>query len=270
MKDGYPKEAGIYKLTCLNNGKIYIGKSIDLHQRLNDHRRCSNKSKGDFYFESALIKHGWNSFNVEILEIFEGFDKTNKEDRDKLLDIESEYMERFNSTDKTVGYNICKYSTDSTGISKPPFSEEHKLKISLSKKGIPHPGHSPEALEKMSLSKLGKSRPEFSEEWKQNIGKGHVGLVMSEESKEKISKAHKGKPKSKESVEKMRQSLIGKKHSDETKKKMSNSHKGFTHTEESKEKLRQINLGRKMSPEARENMRKARLAYIEKQNSKKK
>ncbi len=71
MEDKYPKEAGIYKLTCVNNGKIYIGKSVNLYDRMGDYRRCAKKSIGRYYFENALIKHGWDSFKVEIVEIFE-------------------------------------------------------------------------------------------------------------------------------------------------------------------------------------------------------
>lgn len=286
MKVNYPKEAGIYKLTCINNGKIYIGKSVNIYNRLGDHRRCAKKTKGDYYFENALIKHGWDSFTVEILEIIDNFDKL--KDKEILLDKESRYIEEFNSTDKSKGYNVCKYSTDGTGIPKPPCSEEHKLKISLSKKGKSNGPHTEESIEKMRQSKLGRKRPEFSEEWKQNIGKGHLGMVMSDESKEKISLASRGKPKSKEAVEKMRQSLIGRTHSDETKEKMSRSQQGKTHTEEVKERLRQINLGRKMtsedkekmsnaqkgntnrlgksfSEESKKKMRESRLAYIAKQ-----
>lgn len=264
IKHNYPKKAGVYKLTCLVNDKIYIGKSVNLYDRIRGHKRCAKKAKGDFYFENALIKYGWESFKVEILEICENFNK--KTDNVLLLIKESEYIEKFDSANKEKGYNICKYSNDSTGIPKAPFTTEHKLKISLSKKGISNGPHKKESIEKMSLAKLGKKRPEFSEEWKNNIGKGHLGMVMSEEAKEKISKAHKGKPKSKEAVEKSRQSNIGRVASKETKEKMSKSHLGVSHSDETKEKLRQINTGRKMSPEAKENMRKARLAYIVKQN----
>lgn len=40
----YPKAAGIYKLTCDNNGKIYIGKSINIRKRLESHKNCKNIS----------------------------------------------------------------------------------------------------------------------------------------------------------------------------------------------------------------------------------
>lgn len=286
--ENYPKSAGIYKFTCLINNKVYIGKSVNLYSRINDHRRCSKKERGNCYFENALIKYGWESFDVDILEVFEDFNKD--QDNDRLLFIESEYIKLFNSSDKNKGYNVCKYSMDSTGIPKPPRSDTHRANMSIAKKGKLNGPHRKESIEKMSLSKLGKKRPEFSEEWKQNIGKGHVGLVMSEETREKISLAHKGKPKSKEAVEKMRQSLTGRKHSEETKKKMSESQKGRKLSEEHKQKLIQANKERviteetrekmrnsqkgksnasgKRSEESKQRMRKSRLAYLEKQKLK--
>jgi len=277
-RNEYPKEAGVYKLTSTGSNKIYIGKAVNLYLRLNQHKNSENRKgiKG-YYIQNAIKKHGWSSFTVEILEIFEVFDKT--KDNKKLLERESYYIELFDSTNVNKGYNICKYSTDRTGLT---VSEETRRKISLAslgkpkskeaiekmrktKTGVPHKGHSPEALVKMRQSKLGKSRPEFSEEWKQNIGKGHLGMILSEETKLKMSQSSLGKHKSEKHVENMRLANLGKTHSEETKQKMSRSQLGRVHTEETKEKLRQVNVGRKMSLEARENMRKSRLAYIEKQ-----
>ena len=34
----YPNEAGIYKLTCMINNKVYIGKTVCLRQRINFHK----------------------------------------------------------------------------------------------------------------------------------------------------------------------------------------------------------------------------------------
>lgn len=266
----YPKVAGIYKLVCNANNKIYVGKANNLHIRLSHHGNSINhKIISRYPIHSAIKKYGWDSFNVEILETIEDFNKNI--DKEKILNLESHYIKLLDATNPTIGYNICKFSNDNTGN---VLTEAHKLKISLAhrgkpkskesiekmrktKTGVPHPGHSAESLEKMSLSKLGKKRPEFSEEWKNNIGMGHTGLVMSEEAKEKISKAHKGKSKSKEHVEKMRKASTGKKHSEETKKKMSESQKGRKLSEEHRQKLIQANVGRKMSDDAKDKMRKA-------------
>lgn len=194
INEKYPCSAGIYKLTCIENGKIYIGKSVNLFNRLGDHRRCSNRGIGKCYFENALVKYGWTSFEVEILELIPDFDKSNPNHRELILNKETNYIEMYNSNDVNVGYNLCKRSNDRTGI---PCSEETKKKMSQAALGKPK---SKEAVEKMRKSKTGKSR-----------------------------KAH-----SSESIERMRQSKTGKKRkpfSEETKRKMSKSKLGNTNSQ---------------------------------------
>jgi group I intron endonuclease len=72
-------KAGVYKLECINNGKVYIGKTINFSRRLRDHKNSKRKDR----LQNAIRKHGWDSFSIEILEIVENFDKL--EDNDHLL-----------------------------------------------------------------------------------------------------------------------------------------------------------------------------------------
>ena len=57
---------GIYKITNLKNGKIYIGQSIDVKRRFWDHRCASHE--GNRHLQFALKKYGKESFKYEILE----------------------------------------------------------------------------------------------------------------------------------------------------------------------------------------------------------
>ncbi len=141
-------EAGIYKLTCKNNGKIYIGKSVNIARRLKEHKLCGTKTVGKYFFQNVIIKHGWESFEVEILEKFEDFDKLR--DNSTLLKRETYYINLFDSSNREKGYNICKESTDKTGI---PHSEETKEKIRQANLGKKL---STETKKKISESKLGK------------------------------------------------------------------------------------------------------------------
>jgi group I intron endonuclease len=189
----YPTGAGIYKVTCIANNKIYIGKAVNLRKRLNKYKH----SKGRCYFEKAILKHGWDSFTVEILEIVESFDKSKLEDRLMILDRETYYIDFFDSDNKTVGYNLCRYSNDTTGI---PLSEAHKEKISKANSGKIR---SPESRERYRQAKLGKPN-------------SRLGTTHSEETKAKMRKAKseevKGKkrrPMSEETKEKIRQKNLG-------------------------------------------------------------
>lgn len=201
----HPKEAGIYKITCIENSKVYIGKAVNIRQRIYSHK----SSKHKYYFQRAILKHGWENFKVEILEIFANFDKL--KDNGALLEREAYYIELFDSTNIKKGYNICKYSTDLTGRK---LTKEHK--------------------EKLRQSRLGKKH---SEETKNKLRK-----PMSEETKTKIKNIKLGvkrnKPFSEETRDKMRQNNLGKKHSEETREKISKSNSGKPKTTEHKNNIK--------------------------------
>ena len=182
----YPKKAGIYKLTCVTNGKIYIGKSVNIHKRLISHKCCEKKSKGVSYFQNAIIKYSWNSFAVEILEIFEDFDKL--KDNISLLERESYYIDLYNSTDRDIGYNILSFSNDWTGIK---LSDEHKANIGKANKGRI-----------------------ISEEMRKRISQTKLRVLHSEDTKNKMRK-----PKSEEHQAKCRIAKLGKRMSEEHKER---------------------------------------------------
>jgi len=224
----YPTGAGIYKLTCVKNGKVYIGKSVNIYFRLSYHKSCEKKSKGRGYFENSIIKYGWDYFNIEILETVDNFDKL--KDNVALLEREAYYIKLFDSTNTSKGYNICSYSTDRTGI---PNSEETRKNISQGQLGRKL---SEETKEKIRQSRLGKAGTPHSEATKEHLRQINTGKKLSEEQKSKL-----------------RQFRLGTKHSEETKLKLSlarigNSNaRGFKHSEETKEKCRLGKLKSKQS-----------------------
>lgn len=61
---------GIYKITCINNNKVYIGKSIEIKQRfkkhLSDLRLNKHHSK---YLQHSYNKYGEESLRFEIIEV---------------------------------------------------------------------------------------------------------------------------------------------------------------------------------------------------------
>lgn len=231
----YTKEAGIYKLTCILNGKIYIGKGNIIFKRISYHK----KSKGGGYLQNSIAKYGWDSFTVEILEIFENFDKL--KDNFNLLKREAYYIELFDTTNRDKGYNRCKFSNDNTGIL---WSEESKEKIR---------GRitSDETKEKMRQANTGKTH---SKDTKEKIRNARLGMKFSDETKEKM----KTRKHSDEAKEKMRQARLGRKISDETKEKMSNAKLGKLKSDETKEKMRQANLGKKLSEETKDKIKQTK------------
>jgi len=229
----YPKGAGIYKLNCEINGKVYIGKSVNIRKRISHHKNCLKNSKCMGYLQRAILKHGWDSFTVEILETVDNFDK--QKDNDNLLERESYYIELFDSTDRDKGYNRCKFSTDRTGIY---VSEETRQKLRNARLGKKM---SDEHKERLRIINTGKSP---SEETREKRRQSMLGRKHSDETIEKMRKANTGQVVSKETREKLRQINLGKKLSEEHKEKLR------------KPKKTNGNIGKKFSEERKANMRK--------------
>lgn len=107
----------IYKATNKINNKIYIGQTTNtLEYRANQHFRetKSNKRKNT-YFHNAIHKYGFDNF------VFEEIDKANS--IDELNEKEAYWIRYYNSTDKSIGYNL------DSGGSNCFKSDETKRKI---------------------------------------------------------------------------------------------------------------------------------------------
>ncbi len=246
----YPNKAGIYKLIG-PDGKVYIGKTINLRVRLNKHKNYKTTCGVKSYLKNAILNYGWSSFSVELLEVLEHFDKS--KDNDYLLLRESEYIDLYDSTNKDRGYNICKVSTDRTGV---PISDDTRLKLRSARLGKKM---SDETKEKLRKSRLGAI---FSEEHKQKLRDAKLKNPMTEEHKEKLRTINTGKKMSDETKEKLRIARLGVIVSEETKEKNRRPC-----SEEKKEKIRRGNLGKKHSKESIEKMRIAKLGKRRKKNN---
>ena len=245
----YPDNAGVYKFTCIANNKIYIGKSFNIRKRIYNHRMDIKKNKNHGIFHRAIIKYGWDSFEFEILEVIENFDKS--KDGPHLLEREAHYIRLFESTDRNKGYNICEYSTDRTGCK---HSDETKKKMSIASLGkkkseemkikLRNRTYSKKTRQKMRESKLGSKA---SDSTKEKMRRSRLGMVMSEESKSKLSKSRKGIKFSEEHKEKLRQAKLGKTLSEEHKEKLRQAKENseYKHSEETKRKIGQASRERK-------------------------
>lgn len=89
---------GIYKIQNLKNGKIYIGQSIHIEKRWQEHCRLSTKS----LISNAIKEYGKDNFSFQILE------ECLEKDLDKK---EQEYIIKYNSI-VPQGYNIILTSSE--------------------------------------------------------------------------------------------------------------------------------------------------------------
>lgn len=190
LTDKFERCPGIYIFTNLVNGKIYVGETVNIKNRMKDHRI----RKSGQVISCAIKKYGVENFKVEIYYR----PSLGKEAR---LDLEEELILKFDCL-VPKGYNVCKRGRSGEGK---PCSEEQKIKISNANKG--------------------KVR---SVEQRQNISKGKMGAKASEETKRKLSESSKknnkdriGKPLSSEIKIKISKAISGRKLSENHKKKIS-------------------------------------------------
>lgn len=63
-----PAQCGVYKIDCVLTEDFYIGCSTNIRGRIYSHRKATGRGKQQNLYK--LIKeYGWESFNVEILEL---------------------------------------------------------------------------------------------------------------------------------------------------------------------------------------------------------
>lgn len=192
------KIVGIYKITNLITGQIYIGLSVDCQSRIYVHKhKLKNNNHKNQHLQNSWNKYGEINFSFEIIE------ESLPED---LPELEKKTIEKYESYDKTKGFNKSfggehNLPTEETRIKlskackkRKPVSEETRRKISIANKGKKRTEE-----EKAYLSKVLKGRPSnLSEEQKKHKSeklKGNkygLGHKLSEESKAKISLANKG------------------------------------------------------------------------------
>lgn len=90
---------GIYSITNIINGKLYIGKSKNIKSRWLDHERNLRKNKHhNDYLQNAWNKYGEVNFKFDVVEI--------TDEECKLDELEIYYIKQFNSTNDNYGYNI--------------------------------------------------------------------------------------------------------------------------------------------------------------------
>jgi len=91
---------GIYKITCRNNNKFYIGSSINIDKRLKEHINLLRKNKHkNKYLQKSWNKYGEANFKYEIIETIYNIND--------LRIREKWWINNTNCYNKATGFNIA-------------------------------------------------------------------------------------------------------------------------------------------------------------------
>lgn len=164
------KICGIYKITCSENKKIYVGSSSDIKNRWVRHRHNLKNNRGNPNMLNSYKKYGIDSFAFEILEECQVSDLINRE---------TYWADKYKSEGHIL-FNCGEFIDNPTRGIK--FGEEVRAKISKSLLGN-------------TRTKGYKVREETKEKISASLKK--LGRKLSKENIEKLRAAAK-RPKSEE------------------------------------------------------------------------
>ncbi|MBQ9442638.1 MAG: GIY-YIG nuclease family protein [Selenomonadaceae bacterium] len=215
-KDCQQRTGIVYKITNLEDGKVYVGQTVQkLNERLRQHKH--ERRKDHSLVDRVISKYGWENFKAEIIE----------ECPREMLNEREKFWIKFYDCMAPKGYNLT-----SGGDSDFTVSDETR--------------------EKLRVAGEGKI---LSEETRAKIGAAQIGHEVTPETRAKISAAKKGIPKTEEHKAKLSVANKGKKTPPETRAKLSAIHKalgtkppvgsfkGRHHTPESKAKISESKKG---------------------------
>ncbi len=151
-------KSGVYKILSWIDGKFYIGSSVNILKRWQDHRHLLKRNiHRNSHLQFAWNKYGAANFSFSIIEYCE---------KSNLLEREQYWIDLTNCNNDKIGYNFSKFAT----------STQLGLK------------RSDETREKLRQSHLGKKR---SKEHIESIRKARTGFVYSDKAKINMSIAQK-------------------------------------------------------------------------------
>lgn len=208
---------GVYIIKNLVNGKVYIGQSKNVRERIYKHKsRLRHGVHKNSHLQNAFRKYGEKAFWFgPLCECLE----------DELDQRERVWIEWYRATNRKHGYNL-----ESGGHAQKTMSEETRRKIS----------------ERLN----GRICGPLSEEHRRKVSEGNKGKPKSEEHKHNLSEAWKGRPPISDETRR-KQSEYAKNRPEETLRKMSEKAKGRTLSEETRRKISEKQTGKRQSEETR-------------------
>lgn len=170
-------KVGIYKITNSINNLIYIGSTVNLYRRKNEHLKELRRNKHhNAHMQNSFNKYGETIFEFTIQDIVF--------DLEILTEREQFWINYYKSNDKTIGYNIREKAESNIHL---VASAETRQRISNANKGQIV---SEETKIKLSIANKGK-RYSRSEETRIKLSESNKGKQFSLDTKNKMSATRK-------------------------------------------------------------------------------
>lgn len=167
------EDTGIYYIKNKINNKKYIGQSIHIHRRWNEHKwELNNNVHHNDYLQKSWNKYGEENFEFKIIELC---------DEKNLDSKESYYISLYNTMNENFGYNL-----QSGGSVNRTVSESTRVKLSEAGKKGASCRNFPTGINHHSYGK------HLSDDTKEKLRQYHLGMKASDETKIKMSEQRKG------------------------------------------------------------------------------
>ena len=163
---------GIYLITNMVNGKVYVGQAVDIEDRWAKHKAALNGG----YHDNKHLQRAWNKYGADNFE----FTILCECPREQLNTMEEYFIFCLDSYDSRVGYN----NNYGGGSGRP--TEEAKRKMSESHKG--------KTFSAEHKKKISENNPMKRPEVRKKVSESNKGKTRSEEHKKKISESMKKTP----------------------------------------------------------------------------
>ncbi len=124
---------GIYQITNKINHKIYIGKSVDIEERWQQHKYGNSR----ITISKAIKKYGRENFDFIVLESINIVSLNKEEINEKLLNLEQKWIDIKKPYLKSIGYNINRKAKITY---RPKNRIDTNIKISKIKQEMNHCG----------------------------------------------------------------------------------------------------------------------------------
>lgn len=119
------KKSGVYKIKHLRSGRVYIGSSVNIPNRIRQHiKNLNSGTHCNSFLQRCWTKSNGVGFIIGVLEFID--------DKDSLTFREQFYLDKYHVGNKEICFNIKTIAYSSLGFK---FSDESKLKMSIAKKG---------------------------------------------------------------------------------------------------------------------------------------